>query len=155
MSQPRGPQQPGYGDPREARAQASAEKAYRKAQRPWYKKKRFIFPLAIILLIVIISVANVGGDSKPSVSPSGSAGGQDSSGPPAFPGATSGDVVAQAGETVDADGLAVTTTPLKRGNDTLGETLCTTATYKKGTNSPATFNGGFDWKPRNRAGRSG
>jgi len=36
MSQPRGPEpQPGYGSPRDAGAQALAEKAYRKAQRPW------------------------------------------------------------------------------------------------------------------------
>lgn len=34
-------------------AQAKADKAYAKAMRPWYKKKRFLFPLVLIVLIVI------------------------------------------------------------------------------------------------------
>lgn len=39
MSQPASPQ---FTDPKNAKAQAKAEKAYRKASRPFYKKKRFI-----------------------------------------------------------------------------------------------------------------
>lgn len=143
MSQPRGPEQSGYASPREARAQASAEKAYRKAQRPWYKKKRFIVPLAIILLIVIISAANgAGGGASPA--PGGSAA-QDPAAPPAFAGATSDDVVAQAGETVDANGVSVAATALTDGDSTLGETLCTTVTYNNGGASPAMFSL-IDWK---------
>jgi hypothetical protein len=57
-----GQPQQGQGDYRDAKAQAKAAKAYAKAQRPWYKKKRFILPLALVLLIVIISVASSGGD---------------------------------------------------------------------------------------------
>ena len=37
------------------KAQKAADKAYRKASRPWFKKKRFIFSL--VLLIIIISIA--------------------------------------------------------------------------------------------------
>lgn len=144
MSQPRGPEQPGYGSPREARAQALAEKAYRKAQRPWYKKKRFIGLLVIVLLIVIIALSTSGRGGT-SVAPGGTAGGQDAGGPPAFPGATSDDVVAQAGAAVDADGLTVTATVLTPGDDTLGETLCTTATYNNGTDAAAKFSL-IDWK---------
>lgn len=145
MSQPRHPQQPPVNDPRDARAQASAEKAYRKAQRPWYKKKRFILTAAILVVIVIIAVAtSVGGRGTTTTSPGGSVA-QDPAAPPSFPGATSGDVVAQAGAAVDADGLKVTTTPLKKGDDTLGETLCTKATYSNGTDSPARFSL-IDWK---------
>jgi len=143
MSQPRGPEpQPGYGSLRDARAQALAEKAYRKAQRPWFKRKRFVVPLAIIVLIVIISVSTSGGGT--SVVPGGPAGAQDS-GPPAFPGATADDVVAQAGAAVDAEGLVVTTTALTPGDDTFGETLCTTATYDNSTDAAAMFTL-FDWK---------
>jgi hypothetical protein len=47
---------------RDARAQAKAEKAYRKAQRPWYKKKRFILAGLLVAFIVIVSAA--GGGSK-------------------------------------------------------------------------------------------
>jgi len=42
-------------------AQAKAEKAYRKAQRPLYKKKRVIFPAAFLALIIVIVAANSGG----------------------------------------------------------------------------------------------
>lgn len=57
------PPSPGFASPKDAKAQAKAEKAYRKATRPWFKKKRFIL-LAAILLIVIIAVASGGGGSK-------------------------------------------------------------------------------------------
>jgi hypothetical protein len=46
---------------REARADAAANKARAKAERPWYQKKRFISLLAILLLIIII-VATSGGE---------------------------------------------------------------------------------------------
>jgi hypothetical protein len=69
MSQDTAPQ---FTDPKSAKAQAKAEKAYRKASRPFYKKKRFIF-LAIIVLIVIIAVAaNSGGGGSTSSSNNGS-----------------------------------------------------------------------------------
>lgn len=48
------------GDERETRADAKAAAAREKALRPWYKKKRFIIPLGLLLLIII---ANLGGDS--------------------------------------------------------------------------------------------
>lgn len=50
-------QMPGWqgNDPR---AQAKADKAYRKALRPFYKKKRFIFPALFVLLIVVIAVSS-------------------------------------------------------------------------------------------------
>lgn len=144
MTQPRGPEpQAGYDSPREARAQASAEKAYRKAQRPWYKKKRLIVPLAILLLIIVISVSTSGrGGSAPP--PDGSAA-QDAAAPPAFPGATADDVVVQAGGAVDASGVSVTTTALSPGDSTLGETLCTAVTYNNGGDSAARFSL-IDWK---------
>lgn len=51
---------PTFGD--DPRANAKAAKAYAKAQRPWYKKKRFIIPLALVVLIVIGSLASTGSD---------------------------------------------------------------------------------------------
>lgn len=47
----------------DAKAQAAADKAYRKATRPWFKKKRFILPLILVLLMIITSVSN-GGKSE-------------------------------------------------------------------------------------------
>lgn len=40
------------------KADAKAAKAYAKAQRPWFKKKRFIIPLALIALLIIINLAS-------------------------------------------------------------------------------------------------
>ncbi|MDD9348393.1 Ltp family lipoprotein [Mumia sp.] len=37
----------------DAKAQRAAAKAYAKAQRPWYRKKRFIIPLALVVVGVI------------------------------------------------------------------------------------------------------
>lgn len=55
------PVPPSFTSPKDAKAQAKAEKAYRKATRPWFKKKRFIVPLAVVLLIAIFA-ATSGGD---------------------------------------------------------------------------------------------
>ena len=49
--------------PRDAKAELKAAKAYAKASRPWYKKKRFI-ALGLFALLVIISVAAGGGSES-------------------------------------------------------------------------------------------
>lgn len=54
-------------DQRAAKADAKAEKAREKAMRPWYKKKRFIIPLAFIALILIVAAASGGGDDAEKV----------------------------------------------------------------------------------------
>lgn len=48
---------------REAKANAKAAKAYAKAQRPWYKKKRRIIPQGLILLIFAVSAGSCESDS--------------------------------------------------------------------------------------------
>ncbi|MGZ4438330.1 MAG: DUF4352 domain-containing protein [Nocardioides sp.] len=53
---------------KDAKAQAKAAKAYAKASRPWYKKKRFILPLAVVV-IAIIATTTSGGDSSTGGSP--------------------------------------------------------------------------------------
>lgn len=58
---PQSPNQPPPTDARDAKARAKADKAYAKASRPWYKKKRFIIPGALLLLIVIITAVSSGG----------------------------------------------------------------------------------------------
>jgi hypothetical protein len=153
MSQPGSPERPTFQNPRDAKAQVKAEKAYRKAQRPWYQKKRFILPLGLLVLIVLIVALTSGGDEDPTVvSPGGSGAQAPAGGPPAFPGATEDDVVAQAGDTVDADGVQITAAALTRGDATIGETLCTTVTYNNQSDRPSAFNGGFDWKLQGPSG---
>lgn len=50
-----------------AKAEAAAEKARAKASRPWYKKKRFLIPLAIMALAVV-AVASGGGEKTTDIS---------------------------------------------------------------------------------------
>jgi len=65
--QPQGQPPQGQGGYRDAKAQAKGAKAYAKAQRPWYKKKRFIIPLAFVVLIIAVSVGGSGGDDPNNV----------------------------------------------------------------------------------------
>lgn len=51
---------PDWQNAADPKAAAKAAKAYAKATRPWYKKKRFIIPIAIVVIVAISSVA--GGD---------------------------------------------------------------------------------------------
>jgi hypothetical protein len=59
LSAPDPPTQPPPS--RDPKAEAAAAKAYAKAQRPWYKKKRWILSIGAVLLIVIIAAASSGG----------------------------------------------------------------------------------------------
>jgi len=90
MSQPTPPPAQ-FADPKSAKAQAKAEKAYRKASRPFYKKKRFIL-LAVIALIIIIVVASNSGGGSDSSSSSGSGGSSSGGG-----GSSSGDAAKAVG----------------------------------------------------------
>lgn len=56
-------QGPGQPNQRDAKAEAKAAKAYAKAQRPWYKKKRWIISLGLLLIIVAASAGSGGGGS--------------------------------------------------------------------------------------------
>ena len=57
--------------PKEANAEAKAAKAKAKALRPWFKKKRIILPLALVL-VAGISMASGGGSDTGSNSTAGS-----------------------------------------------------------------------------------
>jgi hypothetical protein len=59
---------------REAKATAKAAKAYAKAQRPWFKKKRFIgLGLVAILVVIIVATNNSGSKAPSSTAPSAAA----------------------------------------------------------------------------------
>jgi hypothetical protein len=71
-------QQPHHGYPQqpptkqESRARALADKAHRKAMRPWYKKKRFILPLVLVALILLSQAFKGGGDTPTTAAPAAS-----------------------------------------------------------------------------------
>ncbi|MDQ1499324.1 MAG: hypothetical protein QOI86_2664 [Actinomycetota bacterium] len=50
----------------ELKADLKAEKARAKALRPWYKKKKYIIPLAVVALIVAIKATSGGSSGKSS-----------------------------------------------------------------------------------------
>lgn len=50
-------------EPLNPKAQARADKAYRKAMRPWYKKKRFILPLLFLGLLILLGALGGGDDA--------------------------------------------------------------------------------------------
>lgn len=57
MSQP----QPPFPADENPKAAAKAAKAYAKATRPWWKKKRFIIPTVAVALVVVFTATNKGG----------------------------------------------------------------------------------------------
>jgi hypothetical protein len=140
-----------YATPRDAKAQAKAEKAYRKASRPWFKKKR-IWALAIILLIVLAScLSNMGGGSSTNASNTNKADDAPTStetsttAADAFPGAQPSDVVGDAGATLTLGQVEVTSTGISEGDATLGSTLCSTATVVNNSDETIQFSS-MDWK---------
>lgn len=61
--------QPSGMTAQEAKAEAKAAKAKAKAMRPWYQKKRFIVPIAIVVLGAASSALNGGENESSSTSP--------------------------------------------------------------------------------------
>lgn len=48
----------------DGKVQAKAEKAYRKAMRPWYRKKRFMAPIPLLLVVLAAAAAGSGSSSS-------------------------------------------------------------------------------------------
>lgn len=80
---------PSFTTVKEARAHARAEAAYRKANRPWYKKKRF-WVLGIIALIIVLSLVG-GGDDGSATDGATSSSSQEAAADEAAPGAAEGE----------------------------------------------------------------
>lgn len=97
--------------PRDAKAEAKAAKAYAKAQRPWYKKKRWIFSLGFILLIVAVSAGSSGGGGDDGTS-AGGGGSTEQSGGGGDEGATGsvGEAIENAGTTYEVTSARTTKT---------------------------------------------
>ena len=136
----------------QARARAKAEKAYRKASRPFYKKKRVILPLAAVALLIIIVSASAGG--------SGSHGGGTAVSAKAcsaaYPDKQGSDVCADANGTVTLNnGLAVTGKPFTLVSDGIGgKSLCSDVTFKNISNQSQDYNE-FDFKVQTPSGDVG
>lgn len=95
-------------DPKLAKAEAKAAKAKAKALRPWFKKKRFIFPI-ILVAIIAFSIASQGGSKETGSNTNGA----DSSGD------SSNSMPAIGAEAIDGK-FAFTVTKVKCGIDSVG-----------------------------------
>jgi hypothetical protein len=126
--------EPDYSDPR-------VLKAIRKAQRPWYQKKRFLIPLVLVALVLVTSALSSGDDTAPPPTAGGPA-------PVAPPARTDDDpdfVATTYGQTADSSGLQLTATAPKPVTEIGSSYYCTTVTYVNNTGDQASFNA-FDWK---------
>jgi hypothetical protein len=99
--------------PKEAAAEAKAAKAKAKALRPWFKKKRIIVPLALVVLIGLSTAMN-GGNSGGSSTATGT----DSTSEEAAP-----EAMAKIGDTVTDGDWSYVVSNLKCGVKQVGSSL--------------------------------
>lgn len=101
--------------PRNPKAEAKADRAYAKASRPWYKKKRWILPLGLVLLVAVASAgsgggggmgAGDGGSASRSSNPNAGGGSGDGGGKAAHV----GQAVTNAGTTYEVTGVSTART---------------------------------------------
>jgi hypothetical protein len=139
-SHPHAPQGTQYlpdGDPRQfgqdyqqppltaqqARARAKAAKAEAKALRPWYKKKRFIIPLVLVALFVLVNLSGGGAGDTTSAAPAGASSAQakeQASAKKQKPTRTSEAASVKIGEAAKAGDWTFTVTKFTCGSKTIG-----------------------------------
>lgn len=88
----------------EAKANAKAAKAYAKAQRPWYRKKRWIGSIGVVAIVAAVSLGSGGGDTG------GGAAVAESGNSASDPGADKKDKPFKVGQTVELEGTQYTVT---------------------------------------------
>lgn len=134
----------------EAKAMAAQSRAYQKAMRPWWKRKRVLIPAGLLALAGIGSAA--GGNDPTSAA--GTLASDQSQETPAFAGAKPGDIWGPAGETLILGDLQVEATPLDSVHQMYsGDALCSTVTYTNKGDDSATFNP-LDWELQDPDGAS-
>lgn len=149
---------PPPSNPKDAKAQAKVSKAHAKALRPWFKKKRFLLPLAVVLLVGIIAATSGGGsdDDPAPVAADGDSSGETSEEPeagkagslyPDRPDQQDEDQEAAVGESVRLSGYTATLTDASFAPDEFTETGLTTITVKiENRDDAAQPYNTFDWK---------
>lgn len=146
-NQPPGAAQP-YGSKQEAKARAKADKAYRKASRPFYKKKRVLLPLALVgLMVLIVATSSGGGSEDPdTVAASTACEGK------TYPDQQQEDICADASNTVKFEDVTVTATPFKAQTDALStKALCSDITIVNTSDESQDYNV-FDFKVQTPSG---
>lgn len=133
-------------DARQAKAMARANKAFAKASRPFYKKKRVLFPIVVIVVIIIIMVTKSSADKKAEDKAAATCAGV------SYPDQQKLDICADAAHTVVLDGVSVTAAPFVSKTDALdGKALCSDVTLKNNSSKSKDYNI-FDWKVQTPSG---
>ena len=135
-----------------AKADAKAAKARAKALRPWYRKKRVIFPAVVIVLIVIIVAANSGKKNSPSA-----AGGKSATGclanPPKYVGQVAAtDCVALANGTVGMANTIVKATWSRTTSNLGTASICAAISIKNKNSGSISYNDLY-WQLQTPAGK--
>lgn len=107
------------------KARAKADKAYAKAMRPWYKKKRFIIPLLLVVIIMIAQLGK-GGSTLATTAADTSANSSVADAPAASSDqadapAPAGDTTAKVGQKVRDGQFEFTVTKVQKGVKSVGD----------------------------------
>ena len=136
-----------------AKADAKAAKARAKALRPWYRKKRVIFPALIVVLIIIIAVSAGGKKNPPSTTPGVPSATGCLANPPKYVGQVAAtDCVARANKTV---GMANTVVRAvwRRTTSNLGTaSICASVSIKNNNSGSISYNDLY-WQLQTPAGK--
>ena len=119
----------------DAKAEAAAAKARAKAMRPFYKKKRFILPALLVILIIIISVSASSSSKKTEDAAAKTCGDV------TYPDQQKKDFCADSSGTVSLQGMSVTATALAPKTDDIGgKALCSDVTLKNTSSKSQDYN---------------
>ena len=151
-------------DKREMKAQSKADKAYRKASRPFYKKKR-AWVLGGVGALALVGVAGgvsgggsdavAGTDTNVSASASSAPVSAEASdfGGELFPGQKDTDKVASIGESVELESVVYTVGDLSPVTDALGDSYaCATVSFVNESDETISQAGMFDFSLQTPAG---
>ena len=131
---------------KDAKGRARAEKAYKKAARPFYKKKRILLPLALVGVIVIVSVSSSNESKKTEDAAAKSCAGV------TYPDQQSKDICADAASSVNLDDVVVAATSFAAKTDVLDtKVLCSSVTITNNTSKSQDYNV-FDFKVQTPSG---
>jgi len=99
--------------PRNPKAEVKAAKAYAKATRPWYKKKRVIIPAGLVVLTIAGSAGSSGDTGSATASGTAAAAASQKAGTSDKKAATSEDEVAKVGQAVTNAGTTYKVTKVR------------------------------------------
>src|SRR5687768_8328776 len=114
--------------PQDAKAMAKAEKAYRKASRPWFKKKRFILPIALVVLVALLQMTSGGDDAATTGAGTGAAAADNGSAKSAAKPAKAAKSEPGVGDSVRDGKFEFVVTDVKRAGKTVPTSFGTTET---------------------------